>query len=48
MTSSPDTITVQLGLATFQRAHTTNMPVLILFVAAQRFFVSSIANTGIR
>ncbi|HVV22804.1 MAG TPA: carbohydrate ABC transporter permease [Pseudonocardiaceae bacterium] len=59
-TSSPDTMTVQLGLATFQSAHYTNwpilmagtvlsqLPVLLLFVAAQRFFVRSIANTGIR
>ncbi len=60
VTSSPDTMTVQLGLATFQSAHFTNwpvlmagtllsqLPVLVLFVAAQRFFVSSIANTGIK
>jgi multiple sugar transport system permease protein len=59
-TSSPDTMTVQLGLATFQSAHFTNwpvlmagtlmsqLPVLVLFVVAQRFFVSSIANTGIK
>ena len=59
-TSSPDTMTVQLGLATFQSAHFTNwpvlmagtllsqLPVLALFVAAQRFFVSSIASTGIK
>jgi multiple sugar transport system permease protein len=60
VTSSPDTMTVQLGLATFQSAHFTNwpvlmagtlvsqLPVLVLFVAAQRFFVSSIASTGIK
>jgi multiple sugar transport system permease protein len=59
-TSSPDTMTVQLGLATFQSAHFTNwpvlmagtllsqLPVLLLFVAGQRFFVSSIASTGIK
>jgi multiple sugar transport system permease protein len=59
-TSSTDTMTVQLGLATFQSAHYTNwpvlmagtllsqLPVLLLFVAGQRFFVSSIANTGIK
>ena len=59
VTSSPDTMTVQLGLATFQSAHFTNwpvlmagtlmsqLPVLALFVAGQRFFVSSIASTGI-
>jgi multiple sugar transport system permease protein len=60
VTSSPDSMTVQLGLATFQSAHFTNwpvlmagtvmsqVPVLLLFVAGQRFFVSSIANTGIK
>jgi multiple sugar transport system permease protein len=60
VTSSPDTMTVQLGLATFQSAHYTNwpllmagtlmsqLPVLLLFVIGQRFFVSSIANTGIK
>jgi multiple sugar transport system permease protein len=53
-------MTVQLGLSTFQSAHYTNwpelmagalmsqLPVLVLFVAGQRFFVSSIANTGIK
>jgi multiple sugar transport system permease protein len=60
VTSSPDTMTVQLGLATFQSAHFTDwpllmagtlmsqLPVLILFVIGQRFFVSSIATTGIK
>jgi multiple sugar transport system permease protein len=60
VTSSPNTMTVQLGLATFQSSHYTNwpvlmagtlmsqLPVLLLFVAGQRFFVSSIANTGIK
>jgi multiple sugar transport system permease protein len=60
VTSSPETMTVQLGLATFQSAHFTNwpvlmagtlisqLPVLFLFIAGQRFFVSSIANTGIK
>jgi multiple sugar transport system permease protein len=59
-TSSPDTMTVQLGLATFQSAHFTDwpvlmagtvmsqIPVLVLFIAGQRFFVSSIANTGLK
>ena len=59
-TSSPDTMTVQLGLATFQSAHyihwpllmagtlISQLPVLLLFVVGQRFFVSSIANTGIK
>jgi multiple sugar transport system permease protein len=58
--SSPETMTVQLGLASFQGAHFTNwpvlmagtlmsqLPVLLLFVAGQRFFVSSIATTGIK
>jgi multiple sugar transport system permease protein len=60
VTSSPDTMTVQLGLATFQSAHYTNwpvlmagtltsqLPVLLLFVVGQRFFVRSIASTGIK
>jgi multiple sugar transport system permease protein len=58
--SSPNTMTIQLGLATFQSAHYTNwpvlmaatllsqLPVMVLFLAGQRFFVSSIANTGIK
>jgi multiple sugar transport system permease protein len=60
VTSSPNTMTIQLGLATFQSAHFTNwpvlmaatlmsqLPVMLLFLAGQRFFVSSIANTGIK
>jgi multiple sugar transport system permease protein len=60
VTSSPDTMTVQIGLQTFQSAHFTDwpvlmaatllsqLPVMILFLAGQRFFVSSIANTGIK
>jgi multiple sugar transport system permease protein len=60
VTSSPGSMTVQLGLATFQSAHYTNwpvlmagtvlsqLPVLLLFIVGQRFFVSSIANTGIK
>jgi multiple sugar transport system permease protein len=60
VTSSPDTMTVQLGLATFQSSHYTNwpvlmagtlmsqLPVLLLFACGQRLFVSSIANTGIK
>jgi multiple sugar transport system permease protein len=60
VTSSPSTMTIQLGLSTFQTAHYTRwpelmaatllsqLPVLILFVVGQRFFVSSIANTGIK
>jgi len=60
VTSSPDVMTVQLGLTTFQSAHYTNwpvlmagtllsqLPVLLLFIIGQRFFVSSIATTGIK
>ena len=60
VTSSPDVMTVQLGLTTFQSAHFTNWPVLmagtllsqlpmlLLFIVGQRFFVSSIATTGIK
>jgi multiple sugar transport system permease protein len=60
VTSSPNTMTIQLGLATFQSAHFTNwpllmaatllsqLPVMLLFLVGQRFFVSSIANTGIK
>jgi multiple sugar transport system permease protein len=60
VTSSPQTMTVQLGLATFQSAHFTNwpvlmagtlmsqLPVLVLFLIGQRYFVSSIATTGIK
>jgi multiple sugar transport system permease protein len=60
VTSSPDVMTVQLGLATFQSAHFTNWPVLmagtmlsqlpvfVLFLVAQRWFVRSIATTGLR
>jgi multiple sugar transport system permease protein len=60
VTSSPNTMTIQLGLATFQTAHFTDwpvlmaatlmsqLPVMLLFLAGQRFFVSSIANTGIK
>lgn len=58
--STPETMTIQLGLATFQSAHFTNwpvlmagtvmsqLPVLILFVVGQRFFVRSIASSGIK
>jgi multiple sugar transport system permease protein len=53
-------MTVQLGLSTFQSAHFTNWPVLmaatmisqipvfVLFLVGQRWFVQSIANTGIK
>jgi multiple sugar transport system permease protein len=58
--STPEHMTVQLGLATFQSAHFTNwpvlmaatmisqIPVLLMFLAGQRYFVQSIANTGIK
>jgi len=60
VTSSTDVMTIQLGLATFQSAHFTNwpvlmagtvmsqLPVIVLFVLGQRFFVSSIASSGIK
>jgi multiple sugar transport system permease protein len=60
VTSSPEVMTVQLGLASFQGAHFTDwpvlmagtlisqLPVLILFLVGQRYFVSSIATTGIK
>lgn len=58
--SSPETMTVQLGLASFQSAHFTNwpvlmagtllsqLPVLALFLLGQRYFIRSIATTGIK
>ena len=58
--ATPENMTVQLGLATFQSAHFTNWPVLmaatmisqlpvfILFLVGQRWFVQSIASTGIK
>jgi multiple sugar transport system permease protein len=60
VTSSPNVMTVQLGLASFQGAHFTDwpvlmagtlmsqLPVLVLFLLGQRYFVSSIATTGIK
>ena len=60
VTSSPEAMTVQLGLASFQSAHFTNwpvlmastllsqLPVLLLFLLGQRYFVRSIATTGIK
>jgi multiple sugar transport system permease protein len=60
VTSSSDVMTVQLGLTTYQSAHFTRwpelmagtlisqLPVLVLFIVGQRFFVSSIASTGIK
>jgi multiple sugar transport system permease protein len=58
--TSPNVMTIQLGLASFQSSHFTNwpvlmagtlmsqLPVLVLFVLGQRWFVSSIATTGIK
>jgi multiple sugar transport system permease protein len=58
--ASPSKMTVQLGLATFTSAHYTNWPVLmaatvisqipvfVLFLIGQRWFVQSIASTGIK
>jgi len=58
--SSPENMTVQLGLSSFQSAHFTNwpvlmagtlmsqLPVLLLFLVGQRYFVRSIATTGIK
>jgi multiple sugar transport system permease protein len=60
VTTSTDQSTVQRGLASFQGAHQTNWtllmagnvmalaPVLIVFVVAQRWFVQSLASSGIR
>lgn len=60
VTSSPSHMTVQIGLATLQTAHFTNwpvlmastlisqVPVLLLFIAGQRYFVQSIATTGVK
>ena len=57
---SPQNMTIQLGLATFQGAHQTNtnllmaanvmsmLPVLLLFFVAQRYFVRGIATTGLK
>ena len=58
--TSTDQSTVQLGLASFQGAHVTKWnllmagnvmalaPMLLVFVGAQRWFVRSLASTGIR
>jgi ABC-type sugar transport system, permease component len=53
-------MTIQMGLQNFQGAHftqwpilmagtvTSQIPVLVLFVVSQRFFVRSIATAGIK
>jgi multiple sugar transport system permease protein len=58
--SSTDKMTVQLGLASFQGAHQTNWtllmagnvmalaPMLLVFIFAQRWFVQSLASTGVK
>jgi multiple sugar transport system permease protein len=58
--TSPDKSTVQLGLASFQGAHQTNwpqlmagnmaalLPMLIVFVVAQKWFVQSLASSGVK
>jgi multiple sugar transport system permease protein len=57
---SPGNMTIQMGLQNFQGSHLTNwpmlmaatvtsqIPVLVLFVVAQRFFVRSIASSGLK
>jgi multiple sugar transport system permease protein len=57
---SPNNMTLQLGLTTFQGAHQTNthllmaanvmsvLPVLFLFFLAQRFFIRGIATSGLK
>jgi multiple sugar transport system permease protein len=57
--TSPGQMTVPLGLATFQGAHSTEwpllmagnvmslLPMLVIFFAAQRYFVRSVAATGL-
>jgi multiple sugar transport system permease protein len=58
--TSTDQSTVQLGLASFQGAHITKWnllmagnvmalaPMLIVFIVAQRWFVQSLAATGVK
>lgn len=58
--NSQDTMTVPLGLTFFQGAHATQwtllmagnvmslIPMLVVFFAAQRYFVRSIATTGLK
>ncbi len=57
---SPNHMTLQLGLATFQGAHSTNthllmaanvmslVPMLVLFLVLQRYFIRGIATTGLK
>jgi multiple sugar transport system permease protein len=58
--TSPDQMTVPLGLSYFQGAHFTNwpllmaanvmslLPMLLVFIVAQRYFVQSVASTGLK
>ena len=58
--TSQDQMTVPLGLSYFQGAHSTNwpllmagnvmslLPMLLVFVVAQRYFVQSVAGTGLK
>jgi multiple sugar transport system permease protein len=58
--STPENMTLQLGLATFQGAHTTQwpllmaatvlsqIPMLLVFFLAQRHFVRSLAFSGLK
>ena len=58
--TNQDAFTLQLGLATFQGAHQTTwhllaaanimsmLPILVLFLVAQRFFVRGIATQGLK
>jgi multiple sugar transport system permease protein len=58
--TNQDQMTVPLGLSYFQGAHQTNwpllmagnvmslLPMLVVFVAAQRYFVRSVAGTGLK
>ncbi len=58
--NSQETMTLPLGLTTFQGSHDTNwqllmagnvfslLPMLLVFIAAQRYFVRSVAATGLK
>jgi multiple sugar transport system permease protein len=58
--NSPEHSTIQLGLASFQGAHQTNwtllmagnvmalMPMLVVFIVGQRWFVQSLASSGLK
>ncbi len=57
---SPANFTIQLGLMNFQGAHATDtnllmaanvmstIPMLVLFIAAQRWFIRGIATQGLK